>query len=53
MAPLDIPRLLCHSKYEMRSSLKRSGLSWFFLVLGALAALWIVWEIWFGLTQAR
>jgi len=33
--------------------LKRSGLSWFFLVLGALAALWIVWEIWFGLTQAR
>jgi hypothetical protein len=33
--------------------MKRHRLGWFFLVLGTLAALWIVWEIWFGLTQAR
>jgi hypothetical protein len=37
----------------MRKFMKRHRLGWFFLVLGALAALWIVWEIWFGLTQAR
>jgi hypothetical protein len=31
----------------------RDPLFWIVLVLGALALVWIVGQIWFGLTQAR
>jgi hypothetical protein len=35
------------------SATKLRWIGWFLVVLGVLGALWIAWEIWFGLTQAR